>query len=755
MDSISDFQHLSSDISHLLLIFKRRWKPALMTSVAIFTVIAILTVLQKPSYEASGKILLKKGNVTSSLTESGKQISELDSVGSSDPISTEIEIIKSLPLIERVIKSANIRDDEGELLKPEAFIERRLSVQKRRGTDVLEIGYKSKSAQETATVVNRLMNLYIENSIMGDRAQAELTAQFITQQLPNNQTAVRKAEEALRNFKETNLISDLNSERQSVATAISDLTRQLGDTRTALRRSETRTQTLGRQLGLNSKDALAFGTLSQNPGVQDALIELQKAQTQLSIARDQYQPRHPKIIDLAGKVKRLQSVTQTQTANISDGVTNTANSQIQMRGIQQQLADEMVKLTADNASLKTQINSLETEKVEYQKRVLTLPKLEQKQRELERQLDAAQSTYSSLLKKLQEVRIAANQSQGNAKVIEFATPPEKILLKPIILKLILGLLLGTLMGMVVTFWQELQDKTIKTVGEAKDLFGYPLLGIIPALEEEPTESAITHHDLERAVPTLMLREYPFSPISEAYRMLQSNLRFLKSDQVLKTIVITSCSPGEGKSTIAANLALTMVQQGFKVLLIDADMRRPIQHQIWELYQSKGLSEVLVGQAQAINAIQKVEEGLHVLSAGVTPPNPGALLDSKRMSDLMQEFAKIYDYVIVDTPPLLVANESRGLGQLADGLVLVVRPGVADSNDATAAKELLKQVESKVLGLVINGVETQKEPDSYYHYTSDYNSPPTVLAQPVKIPSRSVLNDYRIVLEHDASDDVRH
>jgi polysaccharide biosynthesis transport protein len=726
MESVSEFQRLSTDISHLWLIFKRRWKPALITSTAIFTVIAILTVLQKPSYEAKGKILLKKGNVTSSLTESGKQISELDSVGSSDPISTEIEIIKSLPLIERVIKEAHIRDDKGKLLKPEPFLERRLSVQKHRGTDVLEITYKSKSAQETATVVNKLMNLYIENSIMGDRAQAELTAQFITQQLPTNQTAVSKAEEALRNFKETNLISDLNSERQSVATAISDLTRQIGDTRTALRRSENRTQSLETQLGLNSKDALAFSTLSQNPGVQDALTELQKAQTQLAIARDQYQPRHPKIVDLEGKVNRLKSVTQTQTTNISSGITNTANPQIQMRGIQQQLADEMVKLTADNASLKTQINSLETEKVQYQKRVLTLPKLEQKQRELERQLDAAQSTYSSLLKKLQEVRIAANQSQGNAKVIEFAAPPEKILLKPIILKLILGLLLGILMGMVVTFWQELRDKTIKTVGEAKDLFGYPLLGIIPALEQESTESAIAHYDLERTVPKLILKDLPFSPISEAFRMLQSNLRFLKSDQALKTIAITSCSPGEGKSTIAANLALTMVQQGFKVLLIDADMRRPMQHQIWELRQSHGLSEVLVSQAKSVEAIQEVAEGLHVLSSGVTPPNPGALLDSNRMSALIQEFSTIYDYVIVDTPPLLFATESRSLGQLADGLVLVVRPGVADANDAAATKELLKKIESKVLGLVLNGVEMQKEPDSYFHYSSEYTSPSTIM-----------------------------
>jgi polysaccharide biosynthesis transport protein len=722
MESASDFQHFTADISHLWSIFKRRWKPALITSTTIFTVIAILTALQKPNYEATGKILLSKRNVTSTLTEPGKEISELDSVGSSDPISTEIEIIKSLPLIERVIKEANVRDDEGELLKPESFLERRLAVEKRRGTDVLELSYKSKSAQESSTVVNKLMNLYIESSIMSDRAQAESTAQFITQQLPVNQAAVRKAEEALRTFKEANVITDLNSERQSVASAISDLTRQISDTRTALRRSETRTQVLASQVGLSTQDALTFSTLSQNPAVQDTLGELQKAQTQLALARDQYQPRHPKIVDLEDKVNRLQSITQIQSTNISGSIPNTSGSQVQMRGIQQQLADEMVKLAADTASLKTQIASMEVEKAQYQKRVLALPKLEQKQRELERQLDAAQSTYSSLLKKLQEVRIATNQSQGNAKVIEYAEPPEKFLIKPIVLKLILGLMLGILMGMVVTFWLEFRDKSIKTVKEARDLFGYPLLGIIPALEGNTTEPAIASFDAERTVPTLVLRESPFAAISEAYRMLQSNLRFLKSDQTLKTIVVTSCSPGEGKSTIAANLALTMVQQGFSVLLIDADLRRPMQHRIWEIYQFKGLSDVLVGQVETEQAIQTVEEGLHVLSAGVIPPNPGALIDSNHMADLLQSFSDTYDYVIIDTPPLLVANESRSLAQLADGLVLVVRPGVADANNATAAKALLAQVESKVLGLVLNGVETAKEPDSYYHYASEYNTP---------------------------------
>jgi polysaccharide biosynthesis transport protein len=722
MDSASDFQRFTTDISHLWSIFRRRWKPALITSVSIFTVIAILTALQKPKYEATGKILLSKGNVTSSLTEPGKEISELESVGGSDPVATEIEIIKSQPIIERVIKEANVRDNDGELLKPEPFLERRLTVTKRRGTDVLELAYKSQSPQETATVVNKLMNLYIESSIMSDRAQAESTAEFITRQLPLNQAAVRKAEEALRIFKETNLISDLGSERQSVASAISDLTRQISDTRTALRRSETRTQVLGSQLGLSPQDALTFSTVSQNPAVQENLSELQKAQTQLAIARDQYQPRHPRVIDLEDKVNRLQAVTQTKSANISGGITNTASSQMQMRGVQQQLADEMVKLTADNASLKTQIASMEVEKAQYQKRVLALPKLEQKQRELERQLDAAQSTYSSLLKKLEEVRIATNQSQGNAKVIEYADIPDKFLIKPIALKLILGLMLGILMGMVVTFWMEFRDKSIKTVKEAKDLFGYPMLGLIPALEQDTAEAALASFDAERAVPSLVLRDTPFAPISEAYRMLQSNLRFLKSDQNLKTIVISSCTPGEGKSTVSANLALTMVQQGFNVLLIDADMRRPMQHRIWEIHQYKGLSDVLVGQVGTEQAIQIVEEGLHVLSAGVLPPNPGALIESNRMAELLQEFSASYDYVIIDTPPLLAANESRGLTQFADGLVLVVRPGVADANHATSVKSLLAQIEPKVLGLVLNGVEMAKEPDSYYHYASEYSTP---------------------------------
>lgn len=718
MDSVSEFQRFTTDISRLWLIFKRRWKPALITSTAIFTFITILTVLQKPSYEASGKMLWKKRTITSSLTASGREIGELNSVAGTDPIATEIEIMKSLPLVERVIKELNLRDNDGESLEAEVFLQKFLTVSKRRGTDVLEISYKSKSAQEAAAVTNRLMNIYVENGILTDRSQAELTAQFITQQLPSTQANVRKAEEALRLFKEENRIADLNSEKQATSATVADLNRQISDSRTALRRAESRKESIRKQLGLSEKDALFLSAVSQNPEIQDTLTDLQQAERKLTIARNQYSPKHPTRIDLEERVSQFRSLLKRKANDIlvAPQVNTAKASNLQMRGTQQALADEMIKLQAEQASLNTQTQSLSAEKLRFEKRILELPKFEQKHRELERQLDAAQVTYETLLKKFQEVRIEANQSQGNARVIEYAAVPKKILLKPILIKLFAGTLLSILMAIVTMLWLEIQDKSIKTVQEAQDFFGYPLLGLIPYFTDNHIKQS-PYSEFDRVTPLLVLKKLPFTPISEAYRMLLSNLRFLKSDQRLKTLVMTSSIAGEGKSTVTANLALAMVQQGSRVLLIDADMRRPMQHRIWELPQLKGLSDVLVGDVEVQEALHPVEEKLWVLTAGAHPPNPSALIDSARMSELLHQFSQQYDYVLIDTPPLRAASETRSLGKNADGIVLIARPTVLELPNAAFAKNLLQQTESQILGLIVNGIDTQQEPDSYYYYNT--------------------------------------
>lgn len=203
-------------------------------------------------------------------------------------------------------------------------------------------------------------------------------------------------------------------------------------------------------------------------------------------------------------------------------------------------------------------------------------------------------------------------------------------------------------------------------------------------------------------------------------MLQANLKFLSSDKPLKVILVTSSVPKEGKSTVSANLAAAMAQLGRRVLLVDADMRHPLQHHIWELTNAAGLSDVIVGQAEFDSVVKEVMPKLDVLSAGVIPPNPMALLDSKRMASLIDNFSEQYDFVIIDAPPLVLAADAVTLGKMTDGVLLITRPGVVDSTSAATAKESLERSGQNVLGLVVNGVILENESDSYFYYAKAYS-----------------------------------
>jgi capsular exopolysaccharide synthesis family protein len=216
-------------------------------------------------------------------------------------------------------------------------------------------------------------------------------------------------------------------------------------------------------------------------------------------------------------------------------------------------------------------------------------------------------------------------------------------------------------------------------------------------------------------------------------MLQANLKFISHRKVRK-IVVTSSVTAEGKSEVSANLAAVIAQSGKRVLLVDADMRKPTQHHLWGLINSVGLSHLLVGQGVFSQAVQKVTEFLAVLTAGVIPPNPLALIDSEGMTSLVDIFAENYDYVIFDTPPLAGIADAAVLGKMADGILLVTRPGVLDAPSAAAAKSLLERSEANVLGIVANAVNAKQEPSSYFYYSNlrDRNSTTDLERVPQKL-----------------------
>jgi polysaccharide biosynthesis transport protein len=719
------------DLKQYWLILRRRWLPAAIVTGSVIALTAAFTFLQKPIYQAEGKVLLRKESGISSLGgggESGGGLGVLEALTQkTNPLSTEIEIIKSEPILQKTIQSLQLKDTDGKILEIEEFL-KLLTVANTKDTDIISIAYKSTNAQLAMTVVNRLTDFYREKNLQSTRAQASAAYKFIESQLPAREAEVKRYELAIREFKERSKVVSLPDEAKVSVESIGRIQESLTNYQGQLADSRSRAAALRNQLGLSANQGFAVNALSQSPAVQKALSDLQDVDRALASSTD-LQPANPKIQALQDKKKALELFVKDKVGQVVGKSTggNLSLGAIQAGETQQKTTETLIQTEVQRLGLENQVALLQQAQVAYRDRVTVLPRLEQIQRELERKLAVAQNTYGALLKKQQEVSIAENQNVGNIETISPATLPDKPISPKILLNLAIGTVMGLLLGIGTALLLEALDTSIKTVKEAQAVFDITVLGTIPMLE---TSEQVNLKSLERTTPSLPVRDDPRSAVSEAYRMLQANLKFLSSDHPARIITLTSSVPQEGKSTTCANLALVLAEMGHRVLIVDADLRRPSQHQIWELPNSIGLSNILVEPGKWSGVVRSENEQLDIITAGVIPPNPVRLIDSHRMVSLIEEWREIYDYVIIDTPPLAVASDAMLIGQATDGVLVVARPGILNSASAEAAKAALDKATGtedgksnrrvNVLGLVLNGVIPENEPNSYYYYAAkDY------------------------------------
>lgn len=696
MQSISKETQDPIDVQAYWSIIKRNWLPFVTVASLVFGFSVLATFLQKPVYEAEGKLLLSKKDRVSSLTDLTNEAKEISGLTqTTKPVDTETEIIQSVPLVEKTIASLNLKNGKGQPMDVEKFLTQ-LKVKGIRETDVILLSYRGTNPQQAAAVVNSLMRFYLENNIRANRAEMIAAREFITSQLPMVEARVTAADVALRQFKESNRVVALDEEAKVTVKKLSDLSEQLTDAKVKLAEVTGQTQAIQRRIGLDPQQAITLTTINQSVAVQKVLAEYRQVQDQLVILRTRYQPGHPELASLARKEAALRSQLQSRIAQALGTNQPFLERDLQLSQFKQSLAQDLVKAEAERLGLANRVSALSAAIAYQQNRVSAMPQLEQKQRELERRLQAAQSTYEQLLKRLQAVQVTENQNVGNAHIVSEALVPQKAVSPRIFLNLSLGAVMGIAIGALTAIALDSIDQSVKTVEEAQNLAGYPLLGIVPMA------SVNSNGRVQHPIFSLPMRGKPCSAVGTSFEMLQAALVFTFLDQPLKVILVTSAVSGEGKSFIAANLAVATAQTGRRVLLVDADMRQPSQHTIWQQMNLKGLSDILVGQATFPETVKVSHAKLDVLTSGTTPLNPIALLDSQKLASLIQSATQKYDFIILDAPALTLAPDSLILGKLVDGVLFVVSPSVADSAAVKQATTLLSQAGHRVLGMVVNG-----------------------------------------------------
>jgi tyrosine-protein kinase Etk/Wzc len=370
---------------------------------------------------------------------------------------------------------------------------------------------------------------------------------------------------------------------------------------------------------------------------------------------------------------------------------------------------------AANATIRgiqSNIASIDQNVARLRQRLATYPGMETRFAQLQLETELQNDTYKYLLSQLEAARISAATISPYIQIVETATVAGRIGIGTR-QKVMIGLVVGLFLGILSAFFLEYLDQTIKTSADVERALEIPVLGLIP--RQSPSASGPGKGGRRRGAIPLVSLVSPDDPTSEAYRALRTNVTFVNAEQrALQLICVTSPGPGEGKSTTAANLAITLAQQGAHTLLVDADLRRPLVHRAFNLVQEPGLTDVLVGASQLREAIRpNVIPKLDILPAGALPPNPSELLGSEAMHRLHEQLRTQYDTVIFDSPPTLAVTDAAVLGASTDAVILVLRAGETEEVAAQRTLGQLRRVQARVAGTVLNGVEQER--DRYYNY----------------------------------------
>lgn len=710
--------HESTLGEYVRVLIKRKWLVVTCLGV-IFSVVAIASLRMTPVYEAGGTIEINKPDASLNF-----QNSATFSLDYFDPteLETELKILQSDLLALQVIRELNLdrrpefgggapspsldlapdpmQSDPARASAMLGAFRGNLRVALAPNSRIIEVHYRSSDPQMAANIVNTLMQTYVENNFKARFESTMQASDWLQKQLVDMQMKVETSQEKLVRYQKEHEILGID-EKQNI------ITEKLDELNKALTQAESERmdkEAMYRMVQTGDPDAIASvsagaegpGGPSSGSALLDAL-RAHKADLKIQIAdlNTQFGPSYPKLAQLNNQVKEIDSQIQNEMKKIADKVRGQYLTALQRENMLSGALDKQ----------KQEANQLNESAIEYNL--------------LKRDADTYRQLYEGLLQKLKEAGVSAGLKSNNFRIVDAARAPSAPIEPNIPRNLLFAFVLGSATGVGLAFLLEGLDNTIRSTEQAQMISGLAPLGIIPlgskSAREGPNPKRLVIATSKEAVE-LVTQVRPQSQMAESYRALRTSLLLSNLGAPPKIIMVTSALPQEGKTTTSINCAVVLAQKGVRVLLIDADLRRPSIHKTLGMGPRSGLSNVLTGSTTLEQAIARttVLPNLHVLPAGTPPPNPAELLASTNMRDVLAQLSQQYDHIVIDTPPSLSVTDAVVLSPRADAVVLVIRSGQTTKQALRRSRDILAQVNAKVVGVLLNAVDLSS-PDYYYYY----------------------------------------
>jgi polysaccharide biosynthesis transport protein len=544
-------------------------------------------------------------------------------------------------------------------------------------TRLVKIQYLHSNPQFAALAANAIAEEYAQQNIDLRLANTEKTLAWLNEELKRYETQLSQSEAALTQYRESNNAGSLDEKQNLVMSRLN----QLNDIVTRAQNERVSKQAIYEQLkgaDPNSDAIDNFPIIGSNTGVVDAKSNLATLTLEQTSLASRYGPDHPKMVDIKSRVDNAKRRLVAERTKVVENIRNEYSALLsQERSFAAQLQDQ-----------KAAANDLDKKGGDYNI--------------LKRKADSERAVYQTLLTQAKELAVVANSRANNVQVMDKAEVPGAPILPNPRKDWITALLAGVTIAFGLAFGIEYLDDTVKTPEDITRRLKLPLLGLVPAVRGDrvPVLTEPVPHDF-----------------GEAFRSLRTSLVFTSGAQSTRMIAVTSSQPLEGKTTTACNLAMALALGGSRVLLIDADMRRPGLHKTMGLQNGTGLSHLLVGQARVRDAVQRTSEpNLVAITAGRTPPNPSELLSSERMNNLLTNLGSgPFDWVIIDTPPVLAVTDAVILAGRVSGVVFVVGSEMTRRAHAERALETLQSGHPKSVTVVLNRVDFNRNKYYYSRY----------------------------------------